>query len=87
MSKLEELRKQEEQLQQERMNYLEADDNKGAKKIEKKLYKVRNLIEVEHESEDIMLKDKIKIYKSFIEMQGLKEKFMKFYEKEKSKIE
>lgn len=36
MKTLEQLRKQEEELEQERMNYLEADDNRGAKRIEKK---------------------------------------------------
>lgn len=35
MKTLEQLRKQEEELEQERMNYLEADDNRGAKRIEK----------------------------------------------------
>lgn len=84
--KIDELRKQEEELEQERTNFLEADDNKGAKRIEKKLNRVRDLIEVEIEEQKIMLKDKLKIYKDFIERRGLQEEFNKFYEKEVERL-
>lgn len=82
MTKIEELREQEEKLEIERENYLEADDNRGAKRIEKKLFRVRDLIKVEQESQDIEITRKIKIYKEFIDKQGLKEKFDEFYNKE-----
>lgn len=71
---------------QERMNCLEADDNRGARRVEKKLNRVRDLIEVEKEEQKILLKDKLKIYKDFIEKFGLKEKFNEFYEKELERL-
>lgn len=82
MSKLEELRKQEAELEQERMNYLEADDNKGAKRIEKKLYRVRDLIEVEHENGCIGLKKQLDIHRKYIQKMGLDKNFNDFYKKE-----
>lgn len=87
MSKLDKLREQEEELEQERMNYLEVDDNKGAKRIEKKLYRVRELIEVENENGYIEMKRKLKIYREYIHITGLEKPFNDFYEKEIKKLE
>lgn len=87
MSKLEQLRQQEEELEQERINYLEADDNRGAKRIEKKLYRVRELIEVENENGYIEMKRKLKIYQMYIHITGLEKTFNDFYEKEIKKLE
>ncbi len=87
MSRLEQLRKQEDELEQERMSYLEADDNRSAKRIEKKLYKVRELIEVENENGYIEMKRKLKIYKKYIHITGLEKPFNDFYEKEIKKLE
>lgn len=86
-SKLDKLREQEELLEQERMNYLEADDNRGAKRIEKKLYRVRELIEVENENGYIEMKRKLKIYKEYIHITGLEKPFNDFYKKEIKKME
>lgn len=87
MSKLEQLKQQEEELEQERINYLEADDNRGAKRIEKKLYRVRELIEVENENGYIEMKRKLKIYQMYIHITGLEKTFNDFYEKEIKKLE
>lgn len=83
MNKLDELREKEEELEKERMNYLEADDNRGAKRIERKLDRVRELIEIEHEDGCIELKRKLKIYEKYIKKLGLENKFNEFYKKEK----
>jgi len=87
MTKIDELREQEKQLEQERMNYLEADDNRGAKRIEKKLYRVRELIEVENENGYIEMKRKLKIYREYIHIKGLEKLFNDFYKKEIKKVE
>lgn len=86
-SKLDKLREQEEQLERERMEYLEADDNRGAKRIEKKLLRVKELIEVEYENGAIEIKRKLEIYRSFIRIMGLEKNFNDFYEKEIKKME
>ncbi len=87
MTKLDKLREQEEELEQERMNYLEVDDNRGAKRIEKKLYRIRELIEVENENGYIEMKRKLKIYREYIHITGLEKPFNDFYAKEIKKVE
>lgn len=49
MSKLEQLLEQEEKLEKEKQEYLEADDNRSVKRIEKQIYRTRELIEIERE--------------------------------------
>lgn len=82
MSRLEELRKKEAELEQERINWLEADNNRMAKKKEQELYKIRNMIEVVVLEEKIEIKRQLEIYKKYIKNLGLEEKFNAFYNKE-----
>lgn len=87
MDKLDELRKQEEELEQERMMYLEADNNRMARKKEKELYKVREKIEVVQLEEKINIKKQLIIYKDYIKKLGLEEKFNSFYAEKIAKEE
>lgn len=87
MSKLEELLEQEEKLEKEKQEYLEADDNRSVKRIEKQIYRTRELIEIEREGGYIEMQKELKMYKDFIKRRGMKEQFNKFYEKEVKKYE
>lgn len=87
MSKLEQLLEQEEKLEKEKQEYLEADDNRSVKRIEKQIYRTRELIEIEREGGYIEMQKELKIYKDFIKRRGLKEQFNKFYEKEVKRYE
>lgn len=82
--KLDELLEQEKQLEKERMIYLDADDNRGAKRIEKKLYRVRDLIDIELDDGSIEVKKKLDIYRSFVKELGMTKEFER-YEKERRK--
>lgn len=86
MSKLDELIQQEQLLEQEYIEYKEADDNRGATKIEKKLKRVRALINIEFENKQIQIYEKLEIYKKFIQKHSLSEKFEKFYDEEVKRI-
>lgn len=87
MSKLEQLLEQEEKLEKEKQEYLEADDNRSVKRIEKQIYRTRELIEIEREGGYIEMQKELKMYKDFIKRRGLKEQFNKFYEKEVKRYE
>lgn len=87
MSKLEQLLEQEEKLEKENQEYLEADDNRSVKRIEKQIYRTRELIEIEREGGYIEMQKELKMYKDFIKRRGLKEQFNKFYEKEVKRYE
>ena len=87
MTKLDELLKQEEELEQERMIYLEADDNRGAKRVEKKLFRTRELIKIEYENGSIEIIRKLEIYEKYIHITGLEKPFNDFYKKEIKKKE
>lgn len=84
MSKLEELKEQEENLERERMECLEADNNRLAKTKEKQLYKVRDLIEIEEGKKKIQ---DLKIYKEYIEVRCLEKDFIQFYKNRKKSEE
>lgn len=85
--KLDELMEKEEKLEQERMMYLEVDNNAMAKRTEKALFKVREQIEVINMESKIEIKKQLEIYKKYIKELGLEEKFMNFYNKELSRKE
>ena len=85
--KLDELKEKEEKLEQERMMYLEVDNNAMAKKKEKELFKVREQIEVINMEKKIEIKKQLEIYKKYIKETGQEEKFMSFYNKELSRKE
>ena len=87
MSKLEQLLEQEEKLEKEKQEYLEADDNRSVKRIEKQIYRTRELIEIEREGGYIEMQKELKMYKDFIKRRGMEEQFNKFYEKEVKKYE
>ena len=76
-----------EKLETDRTNYLEADMNSMAKKIEKKIWKIQDQIEVVELEEKIDIKNEIKIYKNFIHYQGLEKNYEEFRNKELKKIE
>lgn len=82
MSKLDELREQEEELEKEIIEYKEVDDNRNARKTEKKLARVRELINIEFENKQIQMYEKLEIYKKFIQKYSLSKKFEKFYDEE-----
>ena len=82
MNKLEQLLKQEEKLEKEKQEYLEADDNRGAKRIEKQIYRTRELIEIEREGGYLEMRKELKMYKDFIKRRGMEEQFNKFYKNE-----
>ena len=79
---LEELREKEEELEKRRMEYLEMDNNRMAKRVEKELYKTMDLIEVKILEQKIDMKRELKIYKEFIKNLGLEERFNEYREKE-----
>ena len=85
--KLDELKEKEENLEQERMMYLEVDNNAMAKKKEKELFKVREQIEVINMEKKIEIKKELEIYKKYIKKIGQEEMFMSFYNKELSRKE
>ncbi len=87
MSKLEQLLEQEEKLEKEKQEYLEADDNRSVKRIEKQIYRTRELIEIEREGGYIEMQKELKMYKDFIKRRGMEEQFNKFYEKEAKRYE
>lgn len=87
MSKLEQLLEQEEKLEKAKQEYLEADDNRSVKRIEKQIYRTRELIEIEREGGYIEMQKELKMYKDFIKRRGMEEQFNKFYEKEAKKYE
>lgn len=87
MSKLEKLLEQEEKLEKEKQEYLEADDNRSVKRIEKQIYRTRELIEIEREGGYIEMQKELKMYKDFIKRRGMEEQFNKFYEREVKKYE
>lgn len=87
MSKLEQLLEQEEKLEKEKQEYLEADDNRSVKRIEKQIYRTRELIEIEREGGYLGMQKELKIYKDFIKRRGMEEQFNKFYEKEVKRYE
>ena len=80
--KLEELKEKEENLEQERMMYLEVDNNAMAKKKEKELFKVREKIEVIEMEKKIKIKKQLEIYIKYIKETGQEERFTNFYNKE-----
>lgn len=80
MSRLEDLKEQEEQLERERMECLEADNNRLARAREKQLWKVRDLIKIEEGKQRMQ---DLKIYKEYIEVRNLKKDFMQFYKNRK----
>lgn len=82
MSKLDELREQEQELDKELIEYKEADDNRNARKTEKKLERIRALLNIEFENKQIQIYEKLEIYKKFIQKYSLSEKFEKFYDEE-----
>ena len=85
--KLDELKEKEENLEKERMMYLEVDNNAMAKRKEKELFKVREQIEVINMEKKIEIKKELEIYKKYIKEIGQEEKFMNFYNKELSRKE
>ncbi len=87
MSKLEQLLEQEEKLEKEKQEYLEADDNRSVKRIEKQIYRTRELIEIEREGGYLEMQKELKMYKDFIKRRGLEEQLNKFYEKEVKRYE
>ncbi len=82
MTRLEELLEQEEKLDRERTEYLEADDNRGAKRTEKKLNQVRDLIQIERLGDTLKLKEDLDIYKKYVKSKGLENDFKCFYDME-----
>lgn len=87
MSKLEQLLEQEEKLEKAKQEYLEADDNRGVKRIEKQIYRTRELIEIEREGGYLEMQKELKMYKDFIKRRGMEEQFNKFYIKEVKRYE
>ena len=79
--KIEELQEQEKKLERERIDCLSVDNNRAAKRIEKELYKVRDLIEIEEMGSTLKLKKDLNIYKKFIKNKGMQNEFELFYEK------
>lgn len=71
MSKLEQLLEQEEKLEKEKQEYLEADDNRSVKRIEKQIYRTRELIEIEREGRYIEMQKELKMYKRFYKKKRL----------------
>lgn len=80
MSRLDELKEQEEILERERMECLEADNNRLAKAKEKQLWKVRDLIKIEEGKQQMQ---DLRIYKEYIEIRNLEKDFMQFYKNRK----
>lgn len=79
MSKLEKLKKKEEELEKEVINYKEADDNRGASRKQRELNKVRDLIDLEELGTKREIKKELDICKKFIKQKGMNEEFMSFY--------
>ena len=82
-----ELEDEEEKLKKERMEFLEADNNSMAKRIEKKIYKIRDQIELIELEEKINIKNEIKIYADFIHYLGQEQNYKEFRSKELKRIE
>ena len=79
--KIEELQEQEKKLERERIDCLSVDNNRAAKRIEKELYKVRDLIEIKEMGSTLKLKKDLNINKKFIKNKGMQNEFELFYEK------
>lgn len=82
MSKLDELQKQESELEKAIIEYKEVDDKRTVNRLEKQLIRTRNLIKIEYENKDIQIVKKLEIYEKFIKYQDLTKKFDEFYAKE-----
>lgn len=76
-----------EKLENDRTNYLEADMNSMAKKIEKKIWKIQDQIEAIELEEKINIKNELKIYENFIHHLGQEQNYKEFRKKELKNIE
>ena len=76
-----------EKLEIDRINYLEADMNSMARKIEKKIWKIQEQIELIELEEKINIKNEIKIYANFIHYLGQEQNYKEFRNKELKKME
>ncbi len=76
-----------EKLEIDRTNYLEADMNSMARKIEKKIWKIQEQIELIELEEKINIKNEIKIYANFIHYLGQEQNYKEFRNKELKKME
>ena len=75
----EELLKKEEELEKERMEYLEVNDKKNANRISKKIDKIRMEVDLAELNEYKKINKK---YRLFIQKYGLTDKFNEFLEEE-----
>ena len=76
-----------EKLENDRTSYLEADMNSMARKIEKKLYKIQDQLEIIELEEKINIKNEIKIYAEFVHYTGQEQEYEKFRKNELKKME
>ena len=76
-----------EKLEIDRINYLEADMNSMERKIEKKIWKIQEQIELIELEEKINIKNEIKIYANFIHYLGQEQNYKEFRNKELKKME
>ncbi len=75
------MQEQEKKLEKERIEYLEVDNNRAAKRKEKELDKVRNLIKLAEMGSMLELKKDLDIYKKFIKYKGMQGEFELFHSK------
>lgn len=84
--KINELQEQYDKLERNRMDYLEADMNREAGRISKKMYKISDEISQLREKQEYGLnqdmKKAINLYKKFLDYKGLNKEFESFAEKE-----
>ena len=71
-----------EKLETDKISYLEADNNSMAKRIEKKIWKIQDQLEVINLEEKINIKNELKIYKDFIHYLGREQDYSEFRKKE-----
>lgn len=86
--RIDELIDQYEKLDKEYMDYLEADMNKEARRINNKMHKISKEISELREKQEYGLKEdmkrKIELCKKFIKSKGLVNEFDRFIQKEES---
>lgn len=89
--KIDELREEQDKFEKEYMEYLEADMNKEARRVNNKMHKIEEEINQLIEKQEYGLKEdmkkKINQYKKFISKKGLTYEFDNFVEEEEEEEE
>lgn len=71
----EEIKNKIQQLEKDRVGYLEADDKAGARRKEKQISELQDKLEIMNLKE---IKEDLELYKKFIKKRGLQNEFQSF---------